>query len=113
MEHQESQIFYYPPHNRPPLPNATAVLVLGIISIVGCMAYGIVGLVCGIIALYLSKKDLALYEAFPEKYSTTSFNNLKAGRTCATIGSILSGILVAFFLLLFFGVFAFAIFGNH
>ena len=39
-----------------PLPNATAVLVLGIISIVGCFCYGIVGLICGIIALILASK---------------------------------------------------------
>ena len=41
-----------------PLPNATAVLVLGIIAIVGCFCDGIPGLVCGIIALVLAGKDL-------------------------------------------------------
>ena len=38
------------------LPNSTAVLVLGIISIVGCIFYGVPGLVCGIIAIFLHKK---------------------------------------------------------
>ena len=36
------------------LPNATAALVLGIISIVGALCYGIVGIICGIIGLVLA-----------------------------------------------------------
>lgn len=74
------------------LPNATAVLVLGIISIVGCFCYGLVGLICGIIALVLAKKDLARYRISPAEYSASSYNNLKAGRVCAIIGTILSGV---------------------
>jgi hypothetical protein len=38
------------------LPNATATLVLGILSIVVCF-------ICGIIALVISNKDIALYKA--------------------------------------------------
>lgn len=78
-----------------PLPNATAVLVLGIISIVGCFCYGIVGLICGIIALVLAGKDRAKYNATPELYTEGSFKNLNAGRVCAIIGTILSAIYVA------------------
>lgn len=44
------------------LPNSTAVLVLGIISIVFC---SFIGLVTGIIALSLSAKDLRLYADAP------------------------------------------------
>jgi hypothetical protein len=43
------------------LPNATAVLILGIVSIVGCCCYGLPGLIAGIIALVLAKKDGELY----------------------------------------------------
>ncbi len=68
------------------LPNATAVLVLGIIGIVGCFCYGIVGLICSIIALVLAKKDMTLYNASPSSYTPGSFSNLKAGRVCAIIG---------------------------
>lgn len=78
-----------------PLPNATAVLVLGIISIVGCFCYGIVGLSCGIIALILASKDRAKYNASPELYLQGSYKNLNAGRVCAIIGTILSAIYVA------------------
>ena len=46
------------------LPNATVVLVLGILSIVFCCCYGILGLIPAIIALVLSKKDRALYEFY-------------------------------------------------
>ena len=75
-----------------PLPNATAVLVLGIVSIITCFCYGIVGAVCGIIALVLFKKDNFLYQANPAAYTPGSYSNLKSGRICAIIGVSLSAI---------------------
>jgi hypothetical protein len=75
-----------------PLPNGTAVLVLGIISIVGCFCYGIAGIVCGIIALVLAGKDLKLYKADPGLYTAASLSNLKSGRICAIIGLSLSAV---------------------
>ena len=94
-----------------PLPNATAVLVLGIISIVGCFCYGIVGLGCGIIALILSAKDKRLYKENPEKWS--NYANLNAGRVCAIIGTILSGLYLLYLIivLVFYGA-AIAILGE-
>lgn len=76
------------------LPNATAVLVLGILSIVLCICYGIIGLILGIIALSLAGKDLQLYNANPQVYKQSSYNNLKAGRVCAIIGTVLSGLYI-------------------
>ena len=73
------------------LPNATAVLVLGIISIVGCAFYGVVGLVCGIIALSLHKKNKDAYAANPAKYMA-SWKNAKAGYVCAIVGVSLSAL---------------------
>lgn len=70
------------------LPNATTVLVLGIVSIVGCCCYGIVGLICGIIGLNLAKKDEALYLANPSGYS--DYQNLKTGKILCYIGIGLS-----------------------
>lgn len=70
------------------LPNATAVLVLGIISIVTCCCYGILGLILGIIALVLAKKDMALYNANPRSYS--NYSNLNIGRILAIIGIVLN-----------------------
>lgn len=73
-----------------PLPNATAVLVLGIIAIVGCLCYSFPGLICGIIALILASKDMKLYQANPGAYTLASLSNLKSGRICAIIGLSLS-----------------------
>lgn len=77
------------------LPNANAVLVLGIFSLVTCFIYGILGLILGIIALVLHKKDKALYLSNPSIYEQ-SFKNSKAGNICALIGVILSAIYVLF-----------------
>ncbi len=75
-----------------PLPNATAVLVLGIVSIATCWCYGIIGLTCGIIALVLSNKSLAIYKTNPSTFTVSSYKNLNAGRICAIVGTILSGL---------------------
>ena len=74
------------------VPFSTSVLVLGICSIVTCTCYGLPGLVCGIIALVQSKRGLTAYEENPSLYKVGSLKNLKAGKTCATIGVILSSI---------------------
>jgi hypothetical protein len=80
------------PFGQQMLPNSTAVLVLGIISIVGCFCYGIVGVVLGIIALVLAGKGNALYQQNPGTYSEVSYKNMKAGKICAIIGLCLSAI---------------------
>ncbi|MDC3352079.1 CCC motif membrane protein [Crocinitomicaceae bacterium] len=67
------------------LPNATAVLVLGILSIVTCFIYGIPGLVMGIIALYLHKTDRELYQTDPSRYAQSNQTS-NAGKICAIIG---------------------------
>ena len=67
------------------LPNETAVLVLGILSILGCFCYAVPGLVMAIITLFLSKKDKSIYESDPKAYEN-SYKNSKAGRICAIIG---------------------------
>lgn len=77
------------------LPNATAALVLGIISIVGAFCYGIVGLVCGIIGLSLANKDRRLYQSAPELYSQASIGTSNGGRICSIIGIVFSSLVVA------------------
>ena len=76
------------------LPNATAVLVLGILSILFCWCYGIVGIILSIIAIVLARKDMALYNAEPQKY--TNYGNLNAGRIMAMIGLFLNIIFIAY-----------------
>jgi hypothetical protein len=80
--------------NQTPLPNATAVLVLGIASIVGCCCQGIVGLVLAIMALVMANNSLKLYNTDPASYTTGSYKNLNAGKICAIIGLVLSSITV-------------------
>ena len=80
-----------------PVPNATAVLVLGIFSIVTswcCGFVAFVGLVLGIIALALASKAMALYNENPKLYTESSYKNLNAGKICAIIGIVISGILI-------------------
>ncbi len=75
------------------LPNATAVLVLGILSIATCVAWGIIGLVCGIIALSIYPKDRRMFESNP-KYYAESYKSSRAGYICAIIGVSLSAIML-------------------
>lgn len=74
------------------LPNATAALILGILSILLCWLYGILGIACGIIGLVLSNKDLKLYKENPGVYTKSSYNNSNAGRICSIIGLSLSAL---------------------
>lgn len=81
-----------------PVPYATAVLVLGIISIPTCFCYGIVGLTTGIVALALASKGKRAYHFEMGKYSTSSYKNLHAGKVCAIIGTSLSGLYLLYFI---------------
>ena len=81
------------------LPNATAILVLGIISIVGCFCWGIIGLGCGIAALIMASKAIEQYNQSPASYTQGSYKNANAGRICAIIGTILSGLALISFVL--------------
>ena len=85
------------------LPNATATLALGIISIVGCFLYAILGLICGIIAVAIHSKDKKLYQSDPARFEV-SYKNAKAGFICAIIGLSLSA-LYLILLIFVFGVF--------
>lgn len=75
---------------RQQLPNSTLILVFGILSIIGCCCYGVVGLIFGIVALVMSKKAIEIYNANPEMY--TGYQNVKTGRILAIIGIILSAL---------------------
>jgi hypothetical protein len=90
MENQPIPQQQYSFNPQVPLPNATTVLVLGIIGIAGCFCYGLPGLICAVIALVLASKDLKLYKANPDAYTPGSVSNLKGGRICAIIGLSLS-----------------------
>ena len=80
------------------LPNSTAALVLGIISIATCWLLGIPGVICGIIAIVLYKKDKKLYDVNPSKYAKSSFANLKAGFVCGIIGLSISSLYFLYYI---------------
>ncbi len=89
------------------LPNSTPVLVLGILSIVfSCWYFSIIGVILGIIALVLSGRDLSLYQATPQRYTLSSYNNVKAGRTCAIIGLCVAVLFFIIAMLVIFGFLA-------
>ena len=82
-------------HGQPDsLPDATAVLVLGILSILGAFCYGIVGLILGILAVALAGKPMRLYRSDPSRYSVSSYNNLNAGKICGIIGLSISALII-------------------
>lgn len=90
------------PFGQIPVPNSVAVLVLGICSIFpGCFCAGIIGIVCGIIALVLANKGMGAYKINPNSFTQASFNNLKAGRVCAIIGLSLSTLILIFYIIYF------------
>ena len=83
------------------LPNASVVLVLGIISIVGCcFSYGVLGIICAIIALVLAKTATNLYISDPQRYTQSSYQNVNAGKICAWIGLIPSILQIIFMVFL-------------
>ena len=87
--------------NKQMLPNSTAVLVLGIVSIVGVICtQGILGIVLGIIGLVLSGTSMKMYKDHPELYTESSVKNLKAGKICSIIGVSLGGALMLMVILL-------------
>lgn len=76
------------------LPNVTAILVLGIASIVLCWCYGILGLLLSIVGLILSMSATKLYKANPEEY--TNYSSLKTAKTVNIVGLVLNILFIVF-----------------
>lgn len=76
------------------LPNSTLILVFGILSIVTCCCYGVVGLILGIVAIVLANKATTVYAANPELY--TGFQNVKTGKILAIIGIVLNVLMLIY-----------------
>ncbi|MFK7832680.1 MAG: CCC motif membrane protein [Winogradskyella sp.] len=77
------------------IPNGTLVLVMGILSIIGCCFYGIPGLIFGIVAIVLGGKATKVYAAAPDDY--TGIGNVKAGKIMGIIGVVLSILMILFY----------------
>lgn len=76
------------------LPNATTSIVLGSISFICCcFSAGIGGIILSGIALFLTKKDEALYAEQPELYS--NFSQVKTAKIIAIIGLVIAALSLA------------------
>jgi hypothetical protein len=83
------------------LPNSTATLVLGILSIVLCFP----GFIFGIIGMVLHKKDKELYLSNTQVYEA-SYKTARAGYVCSIIGTCLSAFVVLFYVIYFIFIFS-------
>ena len=82
------------------LPNSTASLVLGILSIItGICCYGVLGVILGSIAIVLGKGAQNTYKQQPEIYN--GIGNAQAGFITGIIGLVLSLLYIAFLFWLF------------
>jgi len=89
-----------PPHRE--LPNATTIMVLGILSLVFCWCYGVIGLVLGILAVSLSSPQRRTYREHPDDYTEVSYRNMNVGRICGIIGICISAVILLFWVVFFF-----------
>lgn len=68
-------------------PNLTAVMILGIVSFIGCcFSYGLVGVILAIIGIVLANKDIKLLQEHPNDYEAS----IKTWKTVNIISLVLS-----------------------
>ncbi|MER3317640.1 CCC motif membrane protein [Flagellimonas lutimaris] len=85
-----------------PLPGASTVLTMGILSIVGTLfCCGPFGAIFSIIGLVKAKTASQLYQQNPENY--TDYSNVKTGKILSYIGLGL-GLVYLVLLILYFGL---------
>lgn len=83
-----------------PLPGASTVLTMGILSIVGTLfCCGPFGAIFSIIGLVKAKTANQLYLQSPENY--TDYSNVKTGKILSYIGLALAAIYLVLFILYF------------
>jgi sulfite exporter TauE/SafE len=83
-------------------PNHTAVLILGIVSYIGCcFTYGILGIIMSAIGIILANKDIKLINENQNVYDTS----VKTWKTVNIIALVLS------ILMLILGIFVISIIG--
>jgi len=91
MENSNQPLF----NSKVPLPNATAVLVLGICSIVFSCFF--VGLILGIIGIALSGKGRQMYKENPGLYD--GYGQLNAGFIMSIIGTSLGALYAIYWII--------------
>lgn len=86
------------------LPSESTVLVLGVLSLIGCLCYGVIGLILGIIAVVVANSQREEYFSSPSEYRASSLHNVNIGRTCGIIAICISGLIVLFWILIILGI---------
>ncbi len=84
------------------IPNSTAVLVLGILSITSLCCCGpfMLGPILAIIALALVPRGKRNFNENPDLYRISSYKNMKAGQVCAIIGLIFGILFFIYFIIM-------------
>jgi hypothetical protein len=75
------------------LPNATLILVFGILSIFVCQLLGIA-------AWIMANNSLNLYNQNPERYTESSASQVRAGKICGIIGIALIAVFILLWIVL-------------
>jgi H+/Cl- antiporter ClcA len=78
------------------LPNATAVLVLGILSFLTFCCYGIFGIVFGLVGYLMSRSDSKRLQENPGEYGNQNVHTV--GKILSLIGLILGVLTLIFFI---------------
>jgi hypothetical protein len=82
------------------LPNATLILVFGILSIFVCQLLGIA-------AWIMANNSLSVYNQNPERYTESSASQVRAGKICGIIGICLMAVVLLLWIVLGISFFSF------
>ena len=82
-----------------PTGQATASLVLGVVSMCGCLFYGVPALICGPLAMVYAKKAKRAVAA--GEADANGLPLARAGRVLGLMGTILGSVMLAFIVLYF------------
>ncbi|MEM9419544.1 MAG: hypothetical protein AAGA25_10920 [Planctomycetota bacterium] len=77
-------------NNLPSSGKAVAAMVLGIVSLIGCLFYGVPSVICGPLALVFAKQ--AKGQVQRGEVNSSSDSMATAGFICGLIGTILGGV---------------------
>ena len=93
MENPQHDLFHF---TKTPLPNSTAVFVLGLCSVV--FACFFIGFILAIIGLALAREPRAMYRDNPSLYE--GYGLRTAGDILSIIGICLGSLYIAYFLII-------------
>ena len=95
-----------------PLPGASTVLTMGILSVVGALiCCGPFAIIFSIIGLSQAKSAMRLYRETPEAF--TGYENVNTGRILSYIGLALSLVMLVIIVLYFGAIVAIATSANY